>query len=1360
MMAPLCLYAEIEHINLQRRFPVLRVENQLWIGTPAGLYRYNPDDDAFKRFSLPLSSQQIHQLYHENEWLWCVSDSGLAVLHVRLNEWLAFTTQNGLPANKINGLDIQEDFVWIATENGAARFDMLIEEWETIDSARGLRQQSVKDIRVLDDRVWMIGDSQFTEYDPNFEKWRYFPLEDSTISIIRAFQLGEELWLVCDLGLIRFNPHLQTRQRHFQTFLNRSNLIDLFVDDQQLWAITKLGIFTYEAGSAVWREFEGNSALISEPPLGGTVNSQQIWVLTGQHVMIWDRSQKSWEILDYAVGLAASRYESVYSDGSLDMLFKSELIDYRALPAGPWRAIPLPRQNGVSRLNGRRILANLFDNETGGYLALGAYRWMWEGTRVSWIQENLWQENLPAEIGAAQRLDIKSQLQLDSTRTVTGFYNNIDYSETMYGLRYKSRQDDLFQEMSWGDFHRAPGKIPFGETANLFGSTIWMQAGSKTSRFKRSQFTLKAHAGQVRSQKTFEVQYGAGNEFQRTFRDVDYLKNQFFAILDLDSSDTPESIEIYVDDLNPSNNTLNTLVRQTIAGVTGDFDLMKQTEEVYFNEQLNAIRFLRYVPSNYNIVVRYTLGGHAFESILQLNGSFSSALRNIYAIAGQKIIPYSFQLIIHEPGGIGMPLSRFRLDDDGDGRIDSRRVDFENGFLIFPDTEPFPSAVYDPNQPESVYELEVRFQTEFSLIQLTHTNLVRGSEILYLDGDPAAGGNDYVLDYTNGTLIFVREGLVNPDTRIEITYEYYIDQNEQVQSAQFNWSPSDQFYLQGDWLRMEQEHPDDIARDSVRNLINLHSEIRGCLRGVDAKLVPAVAFHPDESKLAAGYAEGLLSSEKFRLQGSAEHYSSTYQNLYRPQSAIGDIRDRWQYAATIDILSWLRFFRNWSKIQGYEKSDARAPSDLTSSIGFLIHKSRLPGWQFVYRKFETRTADESSEKRYFQNLWEYAFPEFLVEKLSFKQMRMEALLRFGNQSGRELYGTTAQNFWQGYLRVNSQLRERIQVNVFYRRNDLQDDSREAHPALMSRSERVLFDLSHEAWRLMQVNIRTESLLNQHYYRDSEYRNANVRQFSQINLRLSPGRLHRLFAPLFFEFNYNQTLSGLGMSASAAQNRLWHFIGNEAAGLGTVQHIRTFYIKNEIRPGTNWLIYNLLEFNRQRQGTGLNRIDSRYTRLSEKVDLKVGFKTRFIMQYRQFWQNLGYDRTQQYFEPSCWLEHRWIPGFQNNLNLLYRNRRNEDGNIADDSDHWECRYDLVWRKYDFFKIRRLELHQSFSGIHHRAHGVVVARNWQLASSSSLDIYPLHSMIIRLRLDQNQFIEEVLPGEDYGSTRFTLKFSLRL
>ena len=112
--------------------------------------------------------------------------------------------------------------------------------------------------------------------------------------------------------------------------------------------------------------------------------------------------------------------------------------------------------------------------------------------------------------------------------------------------------------------------------------------------------------------------------------------------------------------------------------------------------------------------------------------------------------------------------------------MDSDWIDYENGILFFPESEPFPAAVYDSEDRQSYYELEAAYQTEFSLIQLEQKNLVRGTEVVKLDGVKAEGGSVYVLDYTNGTLVFVKDMPLASGIGFDLS-EYPIRAKDRVQ---------------------------------------------------------------------------------------------------------------------------------------------------------------------------------------------------------------------------------------------------------------------------------------------------------------------------------------------------------------------------------------------------------------------------------------------------------------------------------------------------------------------------------------------------------------------------------------------------
>jgi hypothetical protein len=1348
------LSAEKNKVYLQRNYPVLQADNQLWIGTPTGLYQYIPDDDSFKRFTIPSTRQtsDVKQLYFYDEWLWCVLDNGLAILHVRLNEWLYFDSTNGLPSDKINGVGFAGDYAWIATDNGAARFDLLIEEWETYAEVRGLSGKRVDDIITIANQLWMITENGFAEYDPDFEKWRYYRVEeDSTIKLKRMFILGKDLWFVSDGGLLRFNPQLQTQQYFSQSQLHAENLLDIIVEDERIWAITRLGLYFYEQSSAVWREFEGNSYLTQANIVNGELNAEQIWVLTDNNVLLWDRDQKSWDILDYASGLSGSVYQAAFSQSGVSFMFTSDVIDYRKSENNPWRTYSITI-SGLDGLTGKNVFKSLFDNEGGGYIPIGDYRWYWSGSRITLIHDL--QQQYPDGISqttSGERLDIKNQFFLSESQTITGYYNNTDFSETMYGIRYRDRGSGILQEMNWGDFRRGSAILPFAETASVFGINMWLQTGAKTPRFKRSLFTLKAHTGELRSQKTYENYQGTSNRYQLTVSDINYVKNQLYSIPNLDIGQLPEGIELYVDDNNPTNNTSNTLERHSIAGISGDYDLWKETEDYYFYPKTHSIRFLRFVDPTWTVVVRFTTNSRITEAILQFGETISSVKKNIYFMGGTDIIPYSFTLQIVDTTGMIIPLQNYLLDDDGDGLIDSKWIDYNNGFLFFPDEEPFPSAVYDNVFPQSFYSLRFSYETEFALIQLNHQNLVRGSEKLYLDGVLAVGGNDYVLDYTNGTLVFVREGLVSKDTKIEIEYEYLVtEDNDQVHAAMLNWSPSDNFYLQGNWMQFS---------PFADNLFSLHSEMRQQLAGFDLKIIPAVAYHSDKNELTSMKVDGLISSPIMRLQSVYEEYTRNYQNLYRPQSILGDINKKLHLSGTADLLSDLRLSGEWKQVYGYRDRNRAVPSDRTGSLSLLFHNPNWPGIEVNVSSFKTQTGLGLTRKYFIQNRLEYQFPAELSQMVFLDNLRLEGFYRTGEQSILGSIDNNKQKFQQGFVRLNALFSDRIQGSVFYRRNDLESVRRAGSNDPLSRSERLLFNFSHEQWRLLQLNLRIENNLQQNFHTRSIVKNLRFRQFSQANLRLSPGQIWQLLSPFYFEFNVNQSLSGHGVSDKQVGNLLWQTFSKAQNRLQDYQINRGYFVKNEFRPHPNWFLHSMIEWNDHEINLGSSQLVYNYRRWSEKLVIKPGFKTRVTIQYRQYYQNLGYSRIERFYEPSTWIEHRWTSYFQNTINLLYRYRDNKDSNLTNYSSYWEARYDLIWRINDFIGIRRIEIRQSFSGSLFRDTGYNLFGNYQTSASSSLDLYPWHSMILRLRLDLNRYIDDYFMQNNYTRIMFNLKLSLR-
>jgi hypothetical protein len=1343
---PLALFGQTKKLNLAEAYPLVQANNVLWIGTPSGLYQYSPADDAYKRFIIPtrLHSQHVKQLLLHNEWLWCVLDTGLAALQVRLNDWLFFDTTNGLPSNHVGNIDVMEDYVWAATDSGLARFDVLIEQWEVFDRTRGLLSPTVLDLRTFNNHVWLAGRRSFSEFNPQFEKWRHFTLDDTATVLKRCLVVGDELWFVATDGLIRFHPQLQTRQTFFLPYLSEQNLIELFLENNVIWSLTKQGLFFYEQQSGVWKTFEGNNFLAGREITGGSITAQQIWLLTRDAVLVWSRDRKNWEILDYSSGLSTTDFESVHADGELALLFKFPHINYRRSVTEPWRKFLLAADPAAG---GEDFFRSLFDNPHGGQIAIGDYRWSFQGTRTNFLRDaetKYEPHGTQRATTAAERLDVKSQLELGQGRRITGFYNNVDFAETMYGTRFRGNDKDVVRELNWGDFTRDRGTNPYAEDAEIFGANAWFQYGDKTPRFKRSLIAAKAAAGELRSKKTYEQYSGAATEFSTIVRDVDFVKMQFFSLPGIRPFSSMENVRVFVDDRNPANNTPNTLAGTEIAGVRGDFDEWKPTEDFYSYGKAGVIRLLKNVRSDYVITARYSTEGQVRESVL-LSAPVSTAQQNFYVLSAQQIIPYSFQLILRDSSGRVVPLRSFGVDEDGDERFDSQFIDYERGVFFFPSPMPFPPAVYDSAAPRSFYRMSVSYRTEWSLIQLQHSNLVRGSEILRLDGVLAASGGDYVLDYTNGTLIFVREGLVSSATRIEIEYEYYEARDNDLYTASLNYSPSDNFFVQSDWQK---------TKDDSLNLVSLHTEIRQPLGGFDVKLTPAAAYDIHGRRVTASRVDGLVSSSTFRFQTTYQNFSTAYRNLYHPQAVFGNIRNSLLFFSSYDVRDDLRLSGEWRRSNGY----AVAAADQATTAGVLFHHLHLPAVQLTFHDNTTTTSAATQNKWFIQGLADYQIPQPLAESILLSSLRLESYLKYGFQTDETSAMYARLRIMNTYYKLNSIVTDQFQFGFFYRSNTTYEGTGERR--LQSNAERLLADLMYAELRAVQVNLRLENTLSQHAHKNSSIRNYTLGQFYQVNVRFSPGQVLDVFSPLFFEMTYNQSLSQSGVREGSAGSYLWSLSPKNLDASESFSLNRTYYIKNEFRSSSQWFLVSTVEWTTNEAGASRSRLDRSAYRISEKLDLKLSAETRLVAEFKHFNQDLSFGRRTRDYEPSLWLEHRWSSELTNTFNLTYRKRNAEDGSITNISNDWTQTIDVLWQKNDFLGIRYFELQQTLGGESHRTRGYAPQRSYRFISGTSVNAYPLQSLIIRLRMDITRNWDNVSATGDYTIVAYSLKLTLQM
>ncbi|UCC12785.1 MAG: hypothetical protein JSW02_04475, partial [candidate division WOR-3 bacterium] len=283
---------------------------------------------------------------------------------------------------------------------------------------------------------------------------------------------------------------------------------------------------------------------------------------------------------------------------------------------------------------------------------------------------------------------------------------------------------------------------------------------------------IDAQGGYLKSRVHTEFFSGTSldKEFHR--QDTEYAK-YFYYIYDGPQLITATRDTIFVDDRNNMNNSIDTRVGYTIAGITGDFDVLVNGINYYIDYSRGVIRFLQARDSS-DIIVLVLEGS---EILIQSEMVSGHMLENVYLLA-PDILPHSLRVSITDTMGVLYPLSTFGLDENGDDLIDAAFIDYHLGYLTFPVERPFPDQVYDMDI--HIFTIEGLCASRANLYQLSNTPVLKMSETVYVDGVAAARGSDYIVDYTSGALVFLTEGLVNDFSEIEVRYSSVDRKREDV----------------------------------------------------------------------------------------------------------------------------------------------------------------------------------------------------------------------------------------------------------------------------------------------------------------------------------------------------------------------------------------------------------------------------------------------------------------------------------------------------------------------------------------------------------------------------------------------------
>ncbi|MGE3063141.1 MAG: hypothetical protein AB7T10_05855 [bacterium] len=426
-------------------------------------------------------------------------------------------------------------------------------------------------------------------------------------------------------------------------------------------------------------------------------------------------------------------------------------------------------------------------------------------------------------------------------------------SDNKVKVSYQGIDDDILQKIEAGDVDLSlPGIKLIGGTPQhkgLFGIKGSGQLGGVN-------FTAIASKQNGESeQKQF-----VGNTKLDSMKlyDAEYNKNRFF-FLGISSSDSIIQLNVFKDDGIGTNNDEQGAVAGKIVYYPGVYDssmfegmfiLLKSGDnnDYYYNKTGQFIEFLSTLSSNEVIGISYiikredgsidTIGSVTYESgdtliikAIKQKDDYPSSLtwqymmKNIYTFSSRNIIPETFVLNIKKVNygsGEDYELENERtylkilgLDNNDDGKVDLNYINFDRGYIVFPQLLPFASESL--NEPDSIiytsqetgtyigrlYYIDIFYRGSQSIYSLGVFNILEGSEVVKINGKTMEKDKDYTIDYEYGIVNFITDeaNAQNADITIDYQYSPFLSlASKNLLGLHLDYSFSDKLTSNSNWL--------------------------------------------------------------------------------------------------------------------------------------------------------------------------------------------------------------------------------------------------------------------------------------------------------------------------------------------------------------------------------------------------------------------------------------------------------------------------------------------------------------------------------------------------------------------------------
>ncbi|MBN1983915.1 MAG: hypothetical protein JW795_20455, partial [Chitinivibrionales bacterium] len=448
-------------------------ESSVWIATPAGLIRYQPENQTAS-LQRP---EPINDILFNDNTLWTATATGLWYADVRYLDWKKYSTANGLASDSIVRIAADLDFIYVAHPHACSRLDNLTGQWESFGDFSDL---TVFDLYTDQDYLWVATEKGVRYFEKRFNVWKEYTKENGLLSplVLHIFFFNESIWFLTDKGLSRYNPGMKAWNSYaFGSDIGLTSVKNLWTDAEYLWIAAAEGVYRFRSKNQTWEQFSSNSPLEKNTVRGAASVPQKAWFATENGIFCYQEDKRQWTTYTAIEGLSDDAMDNIICAGQQVIAYKGSSVQVYNSDEDLWKNCVLESNSSLKQQSSGK--PQFFNDQRGlgvamadrATMSLLGRAYMKIKNKADFptplfksITDYIFNKNLDTVVNKDTiprfkdvlsywlKAQLNGVIDLQKDRSIRASYDNTDpLGERRYGVEYRGGEPDYLKKAGLHD---------------------------------------------------------------------------------------------------------------------------------------------------------------------------------------------------------------------------------------------------------------------------------------------------------------------------------------------------------------------------------------------------------------------------------------------------------------------------------------------------------------------------------------------------------------------------------------------------------------------------------------------------------------------------------------------------------------------------------------------------------------------------------------------------------------------------------------------------------------------------------------------------------------------------------------------